>query len=210
MPQKHVLRCDCGQSLEIEASQAGQEISCKCGLTQKVPTLMKIRELPLVETPSSKPDLVKRETGQMRRAFFWLGAIVLVPSVIFLLWTVFLTKPLPKHVSLKQTDFTFGQMLLKQDSTPIPEYEHTILWMRDEYIDHMAPMELYFYFLYFKNGPNFSYNFQENYQALKDIWHIRMATGGFLIFLGLLSLVSSFFMPKRDVVVTGWSGTEWE
>lgn len=192
--------------MEIEESQAGQEVVCSCGRSQKIPSMMKIRALPLVE---EKPQEPKRETGNMRRAFFWIGVIVLVPSLIFFLWTVFLAKPLPRDVSRKRVHFSFGQTKLYQDSIPIPEFEHNILWMRDDIIDRMTPMELYFYFTYFQNGPNFSYNFQENYQALKDAWHIRMAAGGFFVFLGLLSLVGSFFMPKQDVIVTGWSGTEW-
>ena len=151
----------------------------------------------------------KEETGNMRRAFFWIGIVVLVPSLLFLFWVVFLSKPLPRDVSKKRVYYTFGQTELFQDSTPIPEREHMILWIRNEDIDRMSPMELFFYFRNFEEGPNFSYNFQENYQSLKDAWHIRVVTGCVLVFLGLLSLISSFFMPKRDVVVTGWSGTEW-
>ncbi len=206
MSQKYVLPCSCGLSVYVEPSQAGQQVACSCGTTQKVPTLMQLRSLPLAEEPAPQKKI---ETGNMRRAFFWLGIFVFVPSLLFLLWAVFLSKPLPRDVWYKRVEFTFGQNKLFQDSTPIPERELLVLWIRDEEIDRMVPMELYFYFLNFQTGPNFSFNFQENYQALKDAWHIRMVAGGVLTLLGLLGLVSSCFMPKRDVVVTGWSGTEW-
>jgi hypothetical protein len=167
---------------------------------------MQLRKLDLAEDEAAP---AKVQTGNMRRAFFWIGVIVLVPSLLFLLWAIFLSRPLPRDVSLKRVEFKFGQTQLFQDSTPIPEREHMILWMQDEVIDRMSPMELYFYFTNFSLGPNFSYNFQDNYQALKDGWHIRIAAGCMLAFLGLLGLASSFFMPKADAIVTGWSGTEW-
>ncbi len=211
MSQKYVLPCPCGLFVYVEASQAGQQVTCSCGTTQQVPALMQMRKLPVADEPAANKEggTDTTATGNMRRAFFWIGIVVLVPAALFLLWAVFLSRPLPRDVSLKRVEYSYGQMQLFQDSTPIPEREHMILWMHEDIIDRMTPMELYFYFLNFRLGPNFSYNFQDNYQALKDAWHIRMTAGCVLTFLGLLSLVSSCFMPKRDAVVTGWSGTEW-
>ncbi len=211
MLQKYLLPCPCGISVEIEASQAGQQITCTaCGAAQQVPSLLQIKKLPMAEEavhPAERPE--KLETGNMRRAFFWIGLVIFAPSLLFLLWAVFVSRPLPRDVWFKRVEFTFGQNKVTQDSTPISGQEHFMLWIRPEDIDLMSPIELYFHFLHFQAGPNFSFNFQENYQALKEAWYLRMATGGVLTFLGLLSLVSSFFMPRRNAVVTGWSGTEW-
>jgi hypothetical protein len=73
----------------------------------------------------------------------------------------------------------------------------------------MQPMELSMYYKTLKD-PMFGMNFQENWQDLKDRYFIRLTASGVALFLGLLSLISSFFMPKRNVIVAGWSGTEWK
>ncbi|MDR0611111.1 MAG: hypothetical protein LBG58_13460 [Planctomycetaceae bacterium] len=211
MSQKYLLPCSCGRSLAIETSQAGQTLTCSCGQTQQVPSLLKIKNLPVAEerktdnTKSSKAH----ETGKMRQIFFLLGVIFFLPAVLFFIWALF-SYPLPRDVSRKQEWFSWGRKELYQNSTPIPEFEHTILWIRNEDFDRMTPMEHYFHFKLLESGPNFSYNFQENFQALRDAYHIRVVAGAVMLFLVLLSFTASFFMPKRDVIVTGWSGSEWQ
>jgi len=203
--QKYLFPCHCGQIQEIEASQAGQFITCSCGQTRQIPTLSKIKELEPAPEKASEPV---QETGHLRRALLYLGLIGLVPSLLFLFWAVF-SYPKPRDVSLKQVYFVYGQTKVYQDSTRLPDYEHQVLWIRNEDFDRMSPIELLFYFQMLEKGPNFSYNFQDNYQALKDAYTIRGAAASLCVFLSLLSIVASFFMPKKNVVVTGWSGTNW-
>jgi hypothetical protein len=171
--------------------------------------LLKIKNLPVAEERKTEFSKPKQETGKMRQVFFLLGVIFFLPAVIFFIWALF-SYPLPRDVSRKQEWFSYGPRWLYQNSTPIPDFEHTILWIQDEDFDRMSPMELYFHFKLFERGPNFSYNFQENYQALRDAYHIRVAASAGVLFLVLLSFTASFFMPKRDVIVTGWSGSEWK
>jgi hypothetical protein len=173
---------------------------------------LKIKSLPVAEEkPADHLELPKpkNETGKMRQVFFLLGVLFFPPVAIFFLWALF-SYPLPRDVSRKREWFRFGQTELYQNSTPVPDFEHTILWIRNEDFDRMSPMELYFHFKILERGPNFSYNFQENYQALKDAYHIRVALAIVLLCLVVTSFISSFFMPKRDVIVTGWSGSEWK
>jgi hypothetical protein len=187
-------------------------VTCSCGQTQRVPSLLKIKNLPVAEerkTDNAELSKLKHETSKMRQVFFLLGVIFFLPAVIFFIWTL-LSYPLPRDVSRKQEWFSYGQTELYQNSNPIPDFEHTILWIRNEDFDRMGPMELYFHFKILERGPNFSYNFQENYQALRNAYHIRVAAGAVVLFLVLLSFTASFFMPKRDVIVTGWSGSEWK
>jgi hypothetical protein len=172
--------------------------------------MLQIRELP--EFHGTVPEGNRRnkvEKGNLRRAFFLLGLFIILASSVFLCWAAVKTKPQPRDVSLKQTMFTYNGMTLPQNSTPIPQHEHEILWIRDEDIDAMPPMMMYFYYTTLKD-PNFSINFHDNYQELKDKYHIRLSAAGVLLFLGLLSFVSAFFMPKHNAIVEGWSGTEWE
>ncbi|MGL6195868.1 MAG: hypothetical protein ACRC2T_13715 [Thermoguttaceae bacterium] len=46
MAQKYLLPCTCGESVPIETTQAGQTVTCSCGLQLQVPTLLKIKKLP--------------------------------------------------------------------------------------------------------------------------------------------------------------------
>jgi hypothetical protein len=209
---KYLLPCSCGRSHEVETSQAGQQIACSCGQMLQVPSLLKIKSLPVAEekkADSSEFPKQKVETGKMRQVFFLLGVIFFLPALIFFLWSLF-SYPLPRDVSLKREWFSYGRTELYQNTTPIPEFEHNILWIQNEHFDRMSPMELYFHFKILERGPNFSYNFQENYQALWDAYYIRIVAAGILLFLVITSFISSFFMPKRDVIVTGWSGSEWK
>ena len=266
---KYLLPCPCGQAVEIELGQAGQTVTCTCGKSLAVPTMMQIKELPLAPEkiePAHKTahipyrsalllaricagclalaiilwyierdglfilfrglacafffssialvirDLLKSPLAAdtvQRRTFFVLGIALLFP--VFVLASYMLEwKPEPRHATLKRKMFTFGseKRLLPQDSTPIPREEYVILWMSDEDIDEMMPMDLHYYFLTLES-PTFSHNFEENYSAVKDTYRIWW-TG--IIIVGVLafsSIIASFFMPRQTVVVTGWSGSEW-
>jgi hypothetical protein len=153
--------------------------------------------------------LLDEEIGILRKMFLIVGVALLIPVLVF---AVHLYKgaPQPRDVSLKQVYFTHGTIkrMLFQDSTPIAESEHQILWMTDEHIDKMMPMDLYFYFRTLEK-PTFSYNYIDNYEAIKDTYRIKVAADIILLVLALLSITVSFFMPKRNTVVTGWSGSDW-
>ena len=155
------------------------------------------------------PGPPHEETGILHRVFFILGMVLLIPSLYFAVY-LYLNVPHPSDVSLKRVQFSFGsnKRALFQDSTPISWQEHQILWMTDETVDNMMPMELFFYFQTLKE-PMFSHNFLDNYDAIKDTYRIRVAATIILFVLSVLSIVASFFMPKRQTLVTGWSGSEW-
>jgi hypothetical protein len=44
---KYLLACACGREHAVETRQAGESIPCDCGTRLEVPTLRKLRELPL-------------------------------------------------------------------------------------------------------------------------------------------------------------------
>lgn len=63
-----VLSCECGKEHYISSSQAGQEIQCSCGKIIPVPTLRRLRDLPLAQaateqaaTTANRGDLRKRQ-----------------------------------------------------------------------------------------------------------------------------------------------------
>jgi len=149
------------------------------------------------------------DTNILSRSFFILGIVLLIPAFALTLHLVF-SPPHPAQALEKRVWFSFGstQRMLPQDSTPIPFDERTILLMTDEWIDHMMPMELHLYFQTLEE-PTFSFNFRENYEAVWATYRIWVTVNIILFILAFLSVVASFFMPKQNVVVTGWSGTEW-
>jgi len=149
------------------------------------------------------------EDTTLRRTFFVLGISLLFP-LFFLASYLYEWQPHPQHATLKRKFFSYGsyQRLLPRDSTPIPREEIRILWMTNEEIDRMMPMELYHYFQTLEE-PTFSYNFIDNYEAVKDTYRIWVTANIFLLILASGSIVASFFMPRQEVVVTGWSGSEW-
>jgi hypothetical protein len=149
------------------------------------------------------------EDSTLRRTFFVLGIALLFPAFLLASY-LHEWQPHPRHATVKPTQFSYGsnKKPLYQDSTPIPRSEIRILWMTDEEIDQMLPMELFFYFQTL-DEPTFSYNFQDNYEAIKDTYRIWGTGNGILFILAVLSLAASFFMPRQTVEVTGWSGNEW-
>lgn len=150
------------------------------------------------------------DTNILSQSFFFLGAFLLFPTCLFSAY-LYAWTPDPLHALLKRTQFSFGsnQKMLPQDSTPIPIEERNILWMTDEYIDQMTPMEFHQFFLTLEE-PTFSYNFVENYEAVWTTYRIWVTVNIIACILALGSIVASFFMPRQNVVVTGWSGSEWQ
>jgi len=155
-----------------------------------------------VKSPLAEDTLV-------RRSFFVLGVALLFPAFPLASY-LYQWPPHPLWVSYKQVYFSHGsiQRPLYQDSTPIPQSEHRILRMTDEAIDYMMPMDLYFYFQTLEE-PTFSYNFQDNYEGIKDNYRIWVTGNIILFFLAFLSIIASFFMPRQTVEIAGWSGNDW-
>ena len=149
------------------------------------------------------------EDTTIRRSFFIIGIVLLFLSFCLAVF-LYQWKPEPFHVALKREYYSFGSYKrpLYQNSTPILPEEHTILWMTNEKIDQMMPMELYLYFLTLEH-PTFSYNFVDNYEAVKDTYRIWVTVNIILFLLAVSSITVSFFLSKQTVVVTGWSGSEW-
>ena len=204
---KYLLPCSCGQSVEVEPGQAGQTVACACGERLIVPSMLQVKELPSAPT---QPKPKRAESDALRRTFFVLGIVLLFPALLLAPY-LYMWKPEPRHATFKPKFYTHGGLkrMLYQDSTPFSREEHTILWITDQHIDHMLPMELYFYFQTLEE-PTFSYNFIENYEAVKDTYRIWVTVNVILFILSFLSITASFFMPRQTAVVTGWSGSEWQ
>jgi len=150
-----------------------------------------------------RPD----DTNILSQSFFYIGVFLLFPTCLFAAY-MYAWTPDPLHALFKPTQKSFGQRMLPQDSTPIPWEERNILWMSDERIDQMMPMEFHQFFQTLEE-PMFSLNFIENYEAVRKTYRIWVTVNVILFILAFASIAVSFFMPKQNVIVTGWSGSEW-
>ena len=207
VPKKYLLPCSCGESIFLDVAQAGQSVSCSCGIAQQAPSLLKMKSLPVTRgnSPSKSPAV---STFSARFFFGFLGVIVLVPSLFFLYWAIS-ARPCPVDVIRKQVWFTYGSNWVAQNSTPLERYEQDILNFPSDHVEFLPPFQTYMHFRTLKNGPVLSYNFQENYEMLKDAHRIRVYAAAICVGLGLLSLVASLFTPKQTKIVGVRKGAEW-
>jgi hypothetical protein len=79
MATKYLLPCDCGSSLRIEVSQAGQTVRCECGKKHELPTMRAIRQLE-EDTSSAAPQVIRR-WNPLLATLFASGCLVTVAGL---------------------------------------------------------------------------------------------------------------------------------
>lgn len=75
---KYLLPCECGESVLVETRQAGETITCKCGLSLDVPTMRAIRELEVHESGEPATTKPKAEWSPLRGIAFGGGVILIL------------------------------------------------------------------------------------------------------------------------------------
>lgn len=75
---KYLVECNCGNKLPVEVGQAGGRITCSCGSAVDVPTLRKLRHLPLAEVKEAPRNTVGwgARQGIMTASLVAVGALV--------------------------------------------------------------------------------------------------------------------------------------
>ncbi len=189
----------------MEASQAGQTVRCSgCGESQTIPTLLKIKKLPLLGEETTEGYAINP-----RRVVQCVAAPLALIFLCLLLYAFFRTYPGAVHVLDKNVLKKWDGHLAYQDSTPLPRGDRTVLAMTPEGIDWMLPIEAYWYLDTIGDNPVFGYNFQENYQTLKDEYMIRVTVLAILLGVSLLFLLVSPFIPTSITPVGRRGGTGW-
>jgi hypothetical protein len=81
MNARFLLPCECGQSVPIELSQAGQKVRCSCGREVAAPTLRGIRQLkPAVDhAASARPGA---SWNPVKGALFAAGSTLLLVGLV--------------------------------------------------------------------------------------------------------------------------------
>jgi hypothetical protein len=87
MADFYLLTCKCGQSVEIELKQAGQQLTGEnCKDVLDVPTMMGIRQLPKaairIDEKRSKSNVRIRGEQQAKSAAFALGSAIFIAAAI--------------------------------------------------------------------------------------------------------------------------------
>jgi hypothetical protein len=93
----YLLPCDCGRKIPVEAPQAGEIVTCACGASIEVPTLMGLRALEQVEAPP-QPAIIKTTWGAGHRLIF-LGALVILAAVVLGVW-LFYIRPMDPFANI--------------------------------------------------------------------------------------------------------------
>ncbi|MDD3586589.1 MAG: hypothetical protein PHQ75_05360 [Thermoguttaceae bacterium] len=155
MSSKYALTCQCGQRHPVETCQAGREITCQCGKIISIPTLLKIKKLPLwSEAQSDEPAKQERDMSDTQGTATLSGAsselreqkipvlagnrlgvfivgIILTLVFAFWFWSISSHKPIPLHVFYKQTLFANGDNVVRRNSSPVSESDYDFYLQND-------------------------------------------------------------------------------
>lgn len=167
---------------------------------------MHLKKLPVVQEsgPAKKAGVSPRAVVRA------IGCVLTIPSLLLLLVFAFFTYPHPAQVTQKQVYKKFDGRFLPYNSTPITTGEWTVLRMQPEDFDYIRPIEAYFYLDTLGDNPMFGFNFQENYQNLKDAYVFRVGAASVLLGIGLFFLIVAFFLPPAPIMTDGPGGLGWE
>ncbi len=143
MNAKYLLPCSCGQKIAVEPRQAGQTISCTCGASLEVPSLVQVKRLDKAEP---EPGEVRRDEAE-RRSWGAYEGLALLGVVILLLATgtgswLFFIRPrlrtLPRANEIRESAKTLPPRMVWSnwrlmrdkglDPRPIPQSPKYPIW----------------------------------------------------------------------------------
>ena len=86
MSTVYLLSCSCGQQLEVDAGQAGAELTCVCGKKVVVPTVRGLKQLPLKAGQAEHRQAAVPGWPVWKGAVFSLGLLLAVAALLFTAW----------------------------------------------------------------------------------------------------------------------------
>ncbi len=155
MSDQYKLTCECGKSYPVEVSQAGGSVQCSCGKILAVPSMLKMKKLPLwaneiVGNPQNdSPKIADSEKNTVntqknndpektlsgrRLGIFIIGVFVFLWSS-WLLWGTVNNKPNPLMVFSKQIMFANGDKYVHRNSTPVSQKDFNFYLFNNQF-DH--------------------------------------------------------------------------
>ncbi len=115
----YLLPCSCGRKMPVNPRQAGESITCTCGASLEVPTLLNLRILQRAELPP-QPEIHKKAWGAGQRLIF-LGVIVILFAIAIGGW-LFWIRPTDPYAYLSQEQ-------IKQSVPALTPIETWRLWL---------------------------------------------------------------------------------
>jgi hypothetical protein len=93
----YLLPCTCGETLRIDANQAGLDVPCRCGKVVKAPTLRGLSQLERVEDAAAAKPLPEWGT---RHRLALIGSLIVVCGLTIAGWYWFTTPPYDPKISI--------------------------------------------------------------------------------------------------------------
>ena len=175
MKSRYILPCSCGKELPVDASQAGQEITCACGAKLEVPTMRKLTSLERLE-----PESVVPASGfkwSTRHAVILVGLLVTAVSLggmflVYQKWSYF--------VEVKQP-LSFGYLTSSMfvDVDDLSPFETNTVW--DE----------------LRQGLSRTAPWEKAYLSWIGWYQRWLIVAGAFAAVGLVTTVSPLLAPKR-------------
>ena len=186
------LPCSCGHTVSVEASQAGEQVSCVCGKTLNVPSLLKLKQLPTIGADETEKSTER--SINPRQILLMTGLLLLAGTIAFSIYVI-RERPSARKVLEKPVGKILDGRVRPYNSTPISEEEFLVLAVDPEYVLFMSPMQAHQYFDVLGPELQMGFNFQENYQVLKDAHTLRLVVLAILSVITLAVLVIVPFVP---------------
>jgi hypothetical protein len=119
----YLLTCVCGKTLPVDTGQAGGQVVCSCGTALDVPTLRKLRHLPLAPTDQPKPAAA----WTARKGAIAVFLIVAGTLATLSLWNRLTEPKIPEFQPLVHSELVNQEL---QDMTPVEAWKRWIVLYR--------------------------------------------------------------------------------
>lgn len=156
MSDQYKLSCECGKAYPVEISQAGRSIVCECGKTIQIPSMLKMKKLPLwldetsVNSESVDQNSEPSENIQCHSQNFQasptkekvlsgnrLGVFIVGLGIVLLgSWFLLRTISYPPHplmVFAKQIMFANGDKYVHRNSTPVTQDDYDFYLFNNQF-----------------------------------------------------------------------------
>ncbi len=211
MATEHLFPCSCGKKIPITTTQAGRRIECDCGKSHQLPSMQEIRALE--KRPESDPaegqSATQKNSPTARTVVLFTGMGVLLVGIVLSVVAAY-SYPEPKDILQQRTEFWYYGTSVSQNHKPLPQSEHRLLWLDQEDLDDLSPLDSTILWNDLNRGPSMSYSFQDRYYATKEGFRFRLLIAGLITGLGILLVIISRLLPRRQVQVGALSGQKWE
>jgi hypothetical protein len=111
---KYLLPCTCGQEIPVEATQAGQQVRCQCGLELEVPTLLKLTRLKPAGPPAPATPRRARSAWGPRQRVMLIGLAIMAAGASGAGWELLNRPPWFEVSSCRPRDAVIYWNSLKQ------------------------------------------------------------------------------------------------